>query len=89
MKPVPDQWQKIGYSGVFTIEWAIVSGEVDYWRSMIGWGVRSPFLGKRTWYVRDVEELVIGARVLLVRRDLDAVLDFAGPMSFSVGRLGG
>lgn len=89
MREVPAEWQRLGYTGTFTLEQAIAGADVDRWRAAIGMGVRHPRLGKRAWYVRDVEQLVIGARVLLVRRDLDAIMDFAGPMSFSVGRLGG
>jgi hypothetical protein len=84
-REVPEQWRRQGYSGVFQLAWPIRASEAPWWRDAIGYGIQHASLGRQEWLVLDVEELVIGARVVLVRRDMDAVFDFAGPMSFQVG----
>lgn len=82
---VAKEWEKLGFTGLFSIECAIPREDIEWFRDCIGSAVVLPG-SRQPWLVLAVEELVIGARVVLVRRDLDALFDFAG---IQVGRLGG
>lgn len=76
MRGVPEEWEKRGYSGIFVKEWPIARKDIAWFREHYGMSAYFPSTATRQpWLVAEVEELVIGARVWLVRRDIDAVFE--------------
>ena len=91
MRDIPVNTVRAGFSGDFQLEETIIDkSDVPFWQANIGRVVAAKVQLKKNvatwWYVRDVIEVDGIHYAVMVRRDMDAIMDMIG---ISVGQLGG
>lgn len=74
-EPMPEEWQAIGFSGLFTVEaeWSGTAKELDEYEvklpAMVPFGTNSGWLAVR------VDRTTTPATAIIVRKDSNAVVD--------------